>query len=145
MLSLSRFNRRVHRLKDFIEYCFESIRELLLTGDLYIEDSMPLPVCKRARASRNRKVKGRDYYGYCVAKKEKFFGFRLHLIADAKGIPVSFVILPAAYHDLTPLYEITTPLPQGSALIGDKVFNCKSLENDLANFGITLSPNVVKI
>ena len=25
MLSVSRFNRRVHRLKDFIEYCFESV------------------------------------------------------------------------------------------------------------------------
>jgi len=119
LLSLSRFNRRVHYLKDFIEFCFESLNELFLTGELYIEDSMPLPVCKRARASRNKKVKGREYYGYCAAQEEKFFGFRLHLVVETTGIPVSLAILPGAYYDLTPLYEITFPLPKNSTVIGD--------------------------
>jgi len=140
MLSLSRFNRRVHYLKDFIEFCFESLNELFLTGNLYIEDSMPLPVCKRARASKNKKIKGREYYGYCAAKEEKFFGFRLHLVVETTGIPVSLAILPSAYHDLTPLYEITFPLPKNSTVIGDKAFNCKTTESALAGFGITLMP-----
>ena len=140
VLSLSRFNRRVHRMKDFIEYCFESISEIFLSGDLYIEDSMPLPVCKRARASRNKKVRGREYCGYCVAKKEKFFGFRLHLIVDRDGVPVSLAILPGADHDLTPLYEITSPLPQGATVIGDKAFNCQLVESELAEMGVFLMP-----
>ena len=101
---------------------------------------MQLPVCKRARASRNKKVRGREYYGYCVAKKEKFFGFRLHLIVDTTGIPISLAILPGAYHDLTPVYEITSPLPQNSTVIGDKAFNCHLLESALSEFGITLMP-----
>ena len=140
VLSLSRFNRRIHRTKAFIEYCFESISEIFLSGELYIEDSMPLPVCKRARASRNKKVRGREYYGYCVAKKEKFFGFRLHLIVDPDGLPVSLAILPAAYHDLTPLYEITSPLPQDTTVIGDKAYNCQLVESGLAELGIFLMP-----
>lgn len=140
MLSLSRFNRRIHRLKEFLEFCFESIREIFLTGDLYIEDSMPLPVCKRVRACRNRKVKGREYCGYCSAKKEKFFGFRLHLIVDTKGIPVSLAIIPGAYHDLTPIYETTSPLPENSTVIGDKAFNSAFDEEALKSFGITLMP-----
>ena len=140
VLSLSRFNRRVHRMKEFIEYCFESISEIFLSGDLYIEDSMPLPVCKRARASRNKKVRGREYCGYCVAKKEKFFGFRLHLIVDADVVPVSLAILPGADHDLTPLYEITSPLPQGATVIGDKAFNCQLVESELAEMSVFLMP-----
>jgi len=140
MLSLSRFNRRVHRLKDFIEFCFESLSELFLTCELYIADSMPLPVCKRARASRNKKIRGRKFCGYCAAKKDKFFGFRLHMLVDKSGIPVSIDILPGACHDLTPIYEITSSLPVNSTVLGDKAFNCKEIEEDLSELGITLMP-----
>jgi len=140
MLSLSRFNRRIHRLKEFVEFCFESVREIFIKGDLYIEDSMPLPVCKRVRACRNRKVQGKEYCGYCAAKKEKFFGFRLHLIVDVEGIPASVAIIPGAYHDLTPVYEITSPLPENSTLIGDKAFNCEADEKALKELGTTLMP-----
>lgn len=140
MLSLSRFNRRIHRLKEFIEFCFESISELFLTKKLYIADSMPLPVCKRARACRNKKVRGREYYGCCVAKNEKFFGFRLHLIVDTQGIPASVAIVPGAYHDITPVYELTSPLPEQSTVIGDKAYNCKTVEKAMKEFGTTLMP-----
>lgn len=140
VLSLSRFNRRIHELKDFIEFCFESVSEFFYTGDLYIEDSMPMPVCKRVRACRNKKVKGKEYCGYCAAKKEKFYGFRLHLIVNTNGIPVSMIILPGAEHDLTPIYEITNPLPQNSKVIGDKAFNSARDESILKELGTILMP-----
>lgn len=139
-LSLSRYNRRVHRLKDFIEFSLEQVFELFLFHDIFIQDSMPLPLCKRARASRNKKVRGRQFYGYCSAKKEKFFGFRLHLVTNLKGIPVAMQILPAAYHDLTPIYETTFTLPKESTLLTDKAFNSQPIEATLLSFGITLMP-----
>jgi hypothetical protein len=59
-ISMSRFNRRLHALRE------------LFTGDeLYVIDSMPMPVCKRVRARRCGKVRGRAYCGYCAAKKER--------------------------------------------------------------------------
>jgi replicative superfamily II helicase len=140
MLSLSRYNRRVHRLKYVIEFCTEKMFELFLNNETFIIDSMPLPVCKRARARRNRKVRGRKYCGYCAAKKEKFFGFRLHVITLTNGIPVSIQILPGAFHDLTPMYEITYSLPKNSVLIGDKAYNCKTTEDILKDYGINLMP-----
>ena len=85
-------------------------------------DSMPLPVCKRVRARRCKKVRGRAFCGYCAAKKEKFFGWRLHLICTAEGIPVSFDLLPAAHHDLTALHELAFCLPTGASIFGDKGF-----------------------
>jgi len=66
-------------------------------------DDMAALVIKEAvsRARRCRKVRGKAYCGYCAAKREKFFGWRLHLIRSTDGIPVAFDLLPAAQQDLT--------------------------------------------
>jgi hypothetical protein len=89
-------------------------------GEVFLIDSLPLPVCKRARARWCRKVRGSAFCGYCAAKREKFFGWRLHLLCTAEGIPVSFDLLPASAHDLTPLHELAFALPAGARLFGDK-------------------------
>jgi hypothetical protein len=119
-LSVSRFNRRLHALRDWLYSIVNVLTELFVEGEVFIIDSMPLPVCKRARASRCKKVRGKAYCGYCAAKKEKFFGWRLHLMCSAEGIPVSFDLLPAAEQDLTPVHELTFILPEGATVFGDK-------------------------
>lgn len=125
-LSISRFNRRLHKLASWLQFLIETLGEIFSTGEVYIIDSMPLPVCKRARAGRCRKVRGRAYCGYCAAKKEKFFGFRLHLICTPEGVPVSFAKLAGGYHDLTPIHEITYLLPKGAVVYGDKGYISES-------------------
>ena len=117
-ISVSRFNRRWHQLKLWFEFMLNVLAELHCKGDTFIIDSMPLPVCRRVRASRCKKVRGRDYCGYCAAKGEKFFGWRLHLIVNMQGVPVSFSILPASLHDLTPIHELTWLLPPWSQVLG---------------------------
>lgn len=139
-LSISRFNRQLHRYADFLDFCLHTLMELSCAGEAFIIDSMPVPVCKRARARRCRKVRGRDFCGYCAAKREKFFGWRLHLICTPDGRPVSFELLPGAYHDLTPIYEITADLPDGSALYGDKGYNYAEGEAILELDGLRLIP-----
>lgn len=119
-ISLSRFNRRLHQLRDWLYGIVVALGEIFAQGEAFIIDSMPLPVCKRVRASRCRKVRGKAYCGYCPAKKEKFFGWRLHLVCTAHGIPVAFDLLPAAQHDLTPLHELLVGLPGGACVYGDK-------------------------
>ena len=47
-------------------------------GEVFLIDSMPVPVCHWARARRCRKVRGRAFCGKCAAKGERFFGWRLH-------------------------------------------------------------------
>jgi hypothetical protein len=106
-LSVSRFNRSLHQLADWFELILTVLTELQRKGDGFVTDSMPLPVCPRVRASRCQKVRGREYCGYCAAKREKFFGWRLHLIVNPKGLPVSFTLLPAGFHDLIPIHELT--------------------------------------
>jgi hypothetical protein len=119
-LSTSRFNRRLHALRMWLAGIVTIMNELYREGEAFIIDSMPLPVCKRTRASRCKKVRGKAFCGYCAAKREKFFGWRLHLVCTTDGVPVNFDLLPAAEQDLTPIHELTFGLPDGVTVFGDK-------------------------
>lgn len=121
-LSLSRFNRRLHRLAHWLGLLLDLMSETFAGSAVFIIDSLPLPVCRRARAWRCRKVQGALYRGYCAAKEEKFFGWRLHLVVTSQGMPVSFDLLPASLHDLTPIHDLTQRLPTGATLYGDKAY-----------------------
>ena len=123
-LSTSRFSRRLHALADWLALLLDVLGALFAHGPAlicdFLSDSMPVPVCKRARARRCRTVRGRAYCGYCAAKKEKFFGWRLHLVCTTGGLPVAFTLLPGGWHDLTPIHELTVGLPDGAWVYGDK-------------------------
>jgi hypothetical protein len=119
-ISYSRFVRLLHTYANFLDVCVDAVLALAEVGDVFIIDSLPVPVCKRVRARRCRKVRGRMYCGSCAAKREKCYGWRLHLVVNAAGIPVRYVLRPAADHDLTPIYELTYDLPALSCILGDK-------------------------
>lgn len=124
-LSVSRFNRRVHQLSHWLILVLDILAELFATEELFLIDAMPLPVCKRVRAGRCKKVRGRAYCGYCASKREKYFGWKLHLICTLDSIPVAFDIIPASHHDLTSVHELTAALPPHSRLLGDKAYNSR--------------------
>jgi hypothetical protein len=124
-ISLSRFSRRLHALAEWLEYIAELVGQLFAQGEAFIIDSMPVPVCKRVRAFRCRKINahhpdGRHFFGKCAAKGWRFFGWRLHLVCTPAGVPVRFQMLPASWHDLTPVYELTFGLPKGAHVYADK-------------------------
>jgi Transposase DDE domain len=139
-LSISRYNRQLHRYAALLEFCLDALMALAREGEGYIIDSMPAPVCKRKRAWHCRKVRGKDYCGFCAAKNEKFFGWRLHLICTPDGVPVTFTLLPALHPDLTPLYELTVDLPAEASLYGDKGYNTAAGEQALLLDGLRLIP-----
>jgi hypothetical protein len=140
-LSESRFNRRLHALRDWLGLALEALGALFATGEAFLIDSMPVPVCRRARARRCRKVSGQDFCGFCAAKREKFFGWRLHLICTTAGVPVAFDLLPGGLHDLTPIHELTYGLPAGAAVYGDKGYNGEADEATiLADTRVRLVP-----
>jgi hypothetical protein len=151
-ISTSRFSRRLHALAQWLEYIVEIVCSLFSTGEAFIIDSIPVPVCKRVRAARcakigiitiidGKRLPPRAYYGYCTAKKEKFYGWRLHLICTREGIPVTFQMLPAGLHDLTPVHELTSQLHQGAHVYGDKAYNSGAAEAAiLEHSGVHLIP-----
>jgi hypothetical protein len=133
-LSPSRFNRRLHALAAWLEFLPALVGQLFGRHEAYIIDSMPVPVCELARAPRCRKLRGPDsaaFFGRCAAKRRHFFGWRWHLIVSATGIPVSLQLLPASFHDLTPIHELTWVLPAGATLYGDAAYISAAIKRAL--------------
>lgn len=119
-LSVSRFNRRLHALQDVLLLIVSLLGEMMTTGNVFVIDTMPVPVCKRVRADRCRKVQGDQYLGYCASKREYYCGWQLHLVCDAAGVPVTFELLPAQWDELTLVQDLLSPLPEGSVVVADK-------------------------
>jgi hypothetical protein len=72
--SVSRCNRRRHRLADWLALLLEALGALFARGAGFLLDSLPVPVCHRARARRCRTVRGRACCGQCAATGGRFFG-----------------------------------------------------------------------
>lgn len=140
-LSVSRFNRRIHRLAAWLQGVLSWLGEVLSGSEVYLMDSMPVPVCQWVRGRSCKKVRGKVYYGRCGAKGIHFFGWRLHLLFSVEGIPLRFELLPARCHDLTPIYQLLTDLPAGARVLGDKGYNSRRDETCLRDhFGVHLIP-----
>jgi len=92
-LSISRFNHRLHHLAAWLPYLAEVLGRLFEHEACLIIDSLPVPVCRR------------------------------HLVCTPAGIPVRYSLLPAAYHDLTPIHELLWELPAGVWVLRDKGYN----------------------
>jgi hypothetical protein len=67
MLSASRFNRRLHRIKDLFLTLFAVLGKYWKTlnhESVYIIDSFPIASCDNIRINRSRRYRGEDYRGY---------------------------------------------------------------------------------
>jgi IS5 family transposase len=116
----------------------ELLGDMLSTSTIYIVDSMPIPVCRRARAKRCTKVIGATYEGTCSAKNERYFGWKLHLVCDL-GIPTRFLLRPARAHDTTAVVDLACTLPFGAVLLGDRGYVSEPLRHQLdARYGVTM-------
>ena len=108
LISRSRYHRRSKDLQQLTEVLRQILVEQLglYFEDWHLMDSMPLPVCLRVRASRNMRfceefdIDNSLLYGVCASKKMKIYGFKLHLLVTSQGIPVHYVLAPAAHHDV---------------------------------------------
>jgi Transposase DDE domain len=121
----SNFNRILHRLTDVIASLFLELGLIfkhLNISKTYIIDSFPVIVCKNIRISRSKLVKGDTYRGYNASKREYFFGFKVHLIATADGIPVEFMVTAGSVHDNTAFQGMAIDLPAESDLYADSAY-----------------------
>lgn len=64
-LSVSRFNRRLHALRDWLFGVLTVLQEVLTYRDVFLNDTMPLPVCKRTRASLSQSAGQRLLWRLC--------------------------------------------------------------------------------
>lgn len=130
----SGFNRRIHKLHDFMVTLFylfgQTIKELN-EESIYIIDSFPVRVCHNIRIERSKILKDKKLYrGKCVSKRECFFGFKVQVIVTKQGIPVDFYLLAGSKSDITGLKAMNINLPENSLLYADSAYTDYKLEDD---------------
>lgn len=80
-----------------------------------IMDSMPLPVCRFARANRCRRLREVSAYGYDEVSRQKCFGLRVHARIAWPGVIRDLELLPANVPDTLAAEEMLVGV-QGQVL-----------------------------
>ena len=134
MLSKSRFNRRLHQVKDLIVDLFFQlsalVKELNINSE-YTIDSFPVSTCDNIRIIRTKLVQGEIYRGKKVSMRRYFYGYNIHLLCTADGIPVEYTFLPGSRHDSNALKQMPLHVPPGSRIYADSGYTNYSIEQML--------------
>ena len=72
-----------------------------------IVDSVPVPVCRFARAPRCQRFRGQADYGHDWVERNTFYGFRLHALVDPDGLIRSAYLTPADVDEKDALEDLT--------------------------------------
>src|SRR3989440_2812624 len=96
-------------------------------------DSMPVPVCRFARAHRCRGLRGLSAFGHDPVAHQTYYGLRLHLRIAWPGVITAAVLAPANEADLAVASQLLAGLA-GWAL-GDKGYWSPALRAELAADG----------
>ena len=132
------FNRRKRKL--FLHV--ENLRQLMVNRfndneNIFVVDSMPLEICKNARANRSKICKENEFSfpsrGYCASQSSYYYGYKLHAICSVAGVFQSFDISTASIHDIHFLQDIRQQM-KNCTLIGDRGYLSTQIQTDLFNY-----------
>ena len=138
LIDRSNFNKRRRRLQLYIHEVTKQLSVALNEAeDVFLVDSIPVPVCKIVREKRCKF--GRESFedapdkGYSAVTKSYYFGYKLHLVTSIKGVFHSMDLTKASIHDVSYLKEIESSGMSNATLIGDKGYLSKQVQIDLFN------------
>lgn len=138
MLSKSRFNRRLHRIRDLFLTLFSTLGEIwkqLNTDSIYSVDSFPIAVCDNYRIQRCRLYRSPAYRGYLASKRRYFYGLKIHVLATANGELVEVFLTPGSASDVACLEGFRWDLPPGAIVYADRGYNDAAFEAVAAQDG----------
>jgi Transposase DDE domain len=136
LIHRSNFNKRRRRLQLYIHEVNKQLSGVLNEAeDVFLIDSIPVPVCKIAREKRCRfeseSFEKAPDKGYSAVTKSYYYGYKLHLVTSVKGIFYSMDLTKASVHDISYLKEIEYSGISNAILIGDKGYLSKQVQTDL--------------
>lgn len=97
LLERSQFNRRLRKLEPKMEILRRTWVEQLggFDADSFVIDTKPIPVVGYRRSKRHSDFEGSADYGYCAARKMKYFGYKLVVLSTLKGLPIAYDLVSA--------------------------------------------------
>ena len=132
MLSKSRFNRRLYRLKECLIMVFKLLGHVwksLNSDSIYVIDSLPIAACDNIRIKHAKLDTEAQFRGYLASKKRYFYGLKIHLMVTKDGQPVEFFITHGSFGDVDALKQYAFDLPEESIIYADKAYNDYKIED----------------
>lgn len=142
LASRSSFTRQAANLWQYKHLLQQQLAECLgcFDDDVHLVDGLPIVLCNFRHAPRCASFRGEADYGYCAAKAEHFYGFHGHLSVTWRGVITGFTLSAANGSEREALWETLENVK--GLVIGDKGYLSKSLQTELAEYGVELATPV---
>lgn len=136
LIHLTRYNIRRKILAPYIHKINQRISAELNFGEnMFIVDSMPMPICKNVREKRLKVCKETfetaPDKGYSAVNKQYFIGYKLHLVTSLNGVFFSMDITKASVHDVQYLSDIRYSGLNNATLLADAGYISSDYQIDL--------------
>ena len=138
LLDQSQYNRRARSLR----YLLNALRqdwaaELgVQVEQHFLLDTTPVIAVGYRRDKSHSDFRGSAEYGYCAARRLKYYGYKLVMLTTLDGTPYTFELVPANTDERDAADEILETLPAESNVWSDKGFLGAEWQSDWARHGI---------
>ncbi|MGD1920477.1 MAG: IS982 family transposase [Pleurocapsa sp.] len=134
LLTQSQFNRRLRKLGQMIEVLRRKwVKQLgAENATSFIIDTKPIPVMGYRRSKRHSDFHGSAGYGYCAARKMKYFGYKLVMLSTLKGLPIAYELV-SANTDERKSVEAVLEIVRHCDIYGDKGFIGRDWQEEIAD------------
>jgi hypothetical protein len=115
----TQYNRRLRALTTRLVFAQQRLADLLAQDKLRFADGTLIGVANYAGCAAKSEFAGYAAYGYCAAKSQYYWGVRLVLLTDWRGLPTGYNLVPANEREYEPVRALATA--DGSPhLVADK-------------------------
>jgi hypothetical protein len=138
LLDQSQYNRRARSLR----YLLNELRkdwaaELGVPFEQrFLLDTTPVIVVGYRRDKTHSDFRGSAAYGYCAARRLKYFGYKLVMLTTLNGTPYAFELVPANTDERDAAEEILDTLSPDSQVWSDKGFLGDDWHAEWARLGV---------
>ena len=135
LIDRSSFTRRRKKLYPYMNIVLELLsKKISPTENAFIVDSLPVEICRFARARRTKICK-ENYetapdFGYCASQRTTFFGYKLHALCGVDGVFRKIDLSKGSIADIHYLQDVRALLSD-CTILGDKGYLSAELQQDL--------------
>lgn len=135
LIERSVYNKRKRSLSALMNKVRKALVEKLVScEDTFVLDSMPVEICKFARAKRIKICKEHEQtapaFGYCAAHQQIYYGYKLHGVCTMGGVITDFDLSKANVADIHYLNDLRAGY-HDCILLGDKGYLSDELQTEL--------------
>ena len=145
LTSRDRYHRRRKALRSMHQVLFAHLAaEAEAEAAYLIVDSAPVETVRFARSQSGQRSIPEAQYGYVAARKQTFFGLRLHALVSDRGAVVDFGLTGAAVPEREVAREMLDAR-SGTAVLGDQGYSGAPMQQYADGIGIDLVVTAARV